>query len=153
MSRLSQLAFLPCLVLIAGCGGEPATVPPVIESVAYAQKLADGTYKVQLRYSVTSSGGPCLSKDWFKTWTSYSTNWLYVKALGGVLTADQIVLTDETGKREWPYAETNMQGTVSFTNATMVVRLEKPGYDYKRNVQQGYVPYFLNGAYRIVEKP
>ena len=123
-------------------------MPPVIESVANAQKLADGTYEVQLRYSVTSSGGPCLSKDFFKTWTNYSTNWLYVKSLEGVQSADQIVATIEAGKREWPYAITNMQGTVSFTNAAMTVQLEGP--NYKDGVRMdGYVAYGLNGTYQI----
>jgi hypothetical protein len=131
-----------------GCGQEPASVPPVIESVANAQKLADGTYEVQLRYSVTSSGGPCLNKDLFKTWTSYSTNWLYVKSLEGVQSADQIVVTDKAGKREWPYAITNMQGTVSFTNATLRVRLEGPNYRDGVHMD-GYVAYFLNGTYRL----
>ena len=120
MSKLSILILTVGSLLFAGCD---KSVPPVIEPVANAQKLADGTYEVQLRYSVTSSGGPCLSKDFFKTWTSYSTNWLYVKSLEGVQSADQIVVTIEAGKREWPYAITNMQGTVSFTNAAMTVQL------------------------------
>ncbi len=152
MHRLNLLLCLSCLVLLVGCGNEPSSVPPVIESVAHAQKLADGTYEVQLRYSITSSGGPCFSKDWFKKWTNYSTNWVYLKALDEAVTADQIVVTTDAGKREWPYAMTNMQGTVSFTNATMTVRLQMPGFDYKKNVEQGFVPYFLNGTYQITER-
>ena len=137
---------MSCL-LIAGCG-EPSSVPPVIESVAPAQKLSDGTYEIQLRYSVTSSGGPCLSKDFFKTWTSYSTNWLYVKSLDGVQSAEQIVVTLEQGKREWPYAIKNMQGTVSFTDGTMTVQLQGPNYKDGAHMD-GYVAYGLNGTYQI----
>jgi len=149
MSKLSTSILMVCSLLIAGCD---KSVPPVIEHVANTKKQADGTYEVQLRYSITSSGGPCLSKDSFKTWTSYSTNWLYVKSLDGVQGAEQIVVTIEQGKREWPYAHTNMQGTVLFTNTTMTVRLERRGYDYKKNVETGYVPYFLNGTYQISER-
>ena len=148
MKRLSILLPLACCLLVVGCDQKPASVPPVIESVANAQKLADGAYEVQLRYSVTSSGGPCLSKDFFKTWTSYSTNWLYVRSLEGVQSADQIVVTIEAGKREWPYAITNMQGTVSFANGTMTVQLKGP--NYKDGVHMdGYVAYGLNGTYQI----
>lgn len=145
MSKLSTFILMFCSLLIAGCD---KSVPPVIEPVANAQKLTDGTYEVQLRYSITSSGGPCLSKDFFKTWTSYSTNWLYVKSLEGVQSADQLVVTIEAGKKEWPYAITNMQGTVSFANGTMTVRLEGP--NYKDGVHMdGYVAYGLNGTYQI----
>ncbi len=145
MSKLSTLILMFCSLLIAGCD---KSVPPVIEPVANAQKLTDGTYEVQLRYSVTSSGGPCLSKDFFKTWTSYSTNWLYVKSLEGVQSADQLVVTIEAGKKEWPYTITNMQGTVSFANGTMSVQLEGP--NYKDGVHMdGYVAYGLNGTYQI----
>jgi hypothetical protein len=148
MSKLTTYFLLACCLLIAGCG-QPTSVLPVIEHVAYAQALTNGTYEIQLRYSITSSGGPCLSKDWFKTWTSYSTNWVYVKALDGALTADQIVVTSDAGKMEWPYAITNMQGTVSFTNATMTVQLEHPNYPDGVHMQ-GYAPYYLNGTYQVV---
>src|SRR5436309_1963692 len=50
MKRLSILLPLACCLLVVGCEKKPASVPPVIESVANAQKLADGAYEVQLRY-------------------------------------------------------------------------------------------------------
>ena len=148
MSKLSTLFPLVCCLLSTGCG-PPASVPPVIETIAHAQKLGDGTYEVQLRYGVTSSGGPCLNKDSFKTWTSHSTNWIYLKALDGEITADQLVVTTDVGKREWPYATTNMQGTVSFTNATMRVQLKQPRYPDGVHME-GYAPYYLNGTYEVV---
>ncbi len=149
MNKSNALFLLACVTLVFGCSGKPWSVRPVIEPVAYTQKLADGTHEVQLRYSVTSSGGPCPSKDWFKTRTSYSTNWIYVKSFEGVQSAGKLVVTIEAGKREQPYATTNMQGTVSFTNAIMTVRLQQPDVDRKGNVTQNYVPYYLNGTYQI----
>ena len=147
MNKSSTLVLIVCGLLIVGCD---KSVPPVIEHVANAKKLADGTYEIQLRYSVTSSGGPCLSKDSFKTWTSYSTNWIYLKTLDGAMTADQIVVTTDAGKREWPYATTNMQGTVSFTNGEMRVQLEQPCYPDGVHMQ-GYASYYLNGTYQIAQ--
>ena len=147
MNKSSTLVLIVCGLLIVGCD---KSVPPVIEHVANAKKLADGTYEIQLRYSVTSSGGPCLSKDSFKTWTSYSTNWIYLKTLDGAMTADQIVVTTDAGKREWPYATTNMQGTVSFTNGEMRVQLEQPRYPDGVHMQ-GYASYYLNGTYQIAQ--
>jgi len=148
MSRLSTFVPAACCLLIVGCSQEPVSVPPVIERVAYAQALTNG-YEDQLRHSITSSGGPCLSKDSFKTWTNYSTNWLYLKALDGVATADQIVITSEAGKRDWPYAITNMRGTVSFTNRAMTIQLERPRYPDGEHMA-GYAPYQLNATYQIV---
>jgi len=147
MSKLSTLFLIICSALIVGCG----SVRPVIDPVAKAQKLADGTYEVQLRYSVTSSGGPCLSKDFFKSWTSHDTNWLYVKSLEGVLPADQIVLKggviDNVGDFRYPIK--GLRGTVSFTNATMIIQLEQPKIDHKGNVTDSFSPYYLNGTYTI----
>ena len=145
-SRFSAVFLMAAWLALAGCS---KSVPPVIEPDAHTQKLSDGTYEVQLRYSVKSSGGPCLNKDWFKTVTNYSTNWLYLKTLDGVMTAEQIVVTIEAGQRVWPYAHTNMQGTVSFTNAGMSVQLEQPSYPDGVHMQ-GYIPYFLNGTYKVV---
>ena len=149
MIKWSTLFALVSCLFIAGCG-QLTSVPPVIESVAPVQKLTDGTYEIQLRYSVTSSGGPCLSKDFFKTWTSYSTNWLYVKSLDGVQSAEQVVVTIEQGKREWPYAITNMQGTVSFTNDSMTVQLQGPKFRDGVHMD-GYVAYGLNGTFQITK--
>jgi hypothetical protein len=150
MRALPVLAAASLLGFTCGCGG-PRSVPPVIDSTAYAQRSSDGTYEIQLRYSITSSGGPCFSKDWFKTWTSHTTNWLYVKEPVGTVTADRLILTTDAGKRDWPYAMTNLHGTVSFTNETMIVRLEQPDVDSKGNETSRYVPYYLNGIYHISE--
>src|SRR5947209_18986962 len=87
MNRSSTLLAFACSIVIVGCGG---SVPPAIEHVAYAQLVTNGTYDGHLRYSITSSGGPCLSKAWFSSCTSYSTNWLYLNALDGAVTDDPI---------------------------------------------------------------
>jgi hypothetical protein len=126
-------------------------VAPVIDSTAYAQRSSNGTYEIQLQYSITSSGGPCFNKDSFKTWTSHTTNWFYVKELVGIVTADRLTVTTDAGKRDWPYAMTNLHGTVSFTNGTMMVRLEQPDVDAKGNEMSTFVPYYLNGTYQISE--
>ena len=150
MSRLTTFVPVACWLLVAGCGQEPASARRAVERVAHAQALADGTYEVQLRYSITSSGGPCLSKDSFKRWTNYTTNWLYLKALEGALSADQVVVTSEAGKRVSPgHATTNMRGTVSFTNAVMTVQLERPRYPDGEHLA-GYAPYELNATYQMV---
>ena len=151
MRGLPVLAAISLLSFICGCGGSHS-VPPVIDSTAHAQRTSDGTYEVQLRCSITSSGGPCLNKDWFKTWTSYTTNWLYVKELVGTVAADRVLVTTDADKRDWPYAMTNLHGAVSFTNGTMIVRLEQPDVDSRGSVMSTYVPYYLNGTYQIKEE-
>lgn len=147
---LSVLAATSLVTFTWGCGGS-RSVAPVIDSTAYAQRSSDGNYEIQLRYSITSSGGPCFSKDWFKTWTSHTTNWLYVKQPVGTVTADRLTVTRDPGKRDWPYAMTNLHGAVSFTNGTMIVRLEQPDVDSKGNATSTYVPYYLNGTYQVSE--
>jgi len=145
MNGLRASLILACVAAIVGCEG----VSPKPYRVAITKRLGDGTYEIQLRYSETSSGGPCLSEDWFKRQTSYSTNWLYLKTVDGVMTADRLVVTIESGQKEWPYAYTNMQGTISFTNVTMRVRLQQPNYPDGVHMR-GYIPYYLNGEYQIV---
>ena len=133
---------------MTGCG-PPKSVAPVIDSVAHAQRLSDGTYQVELRYSVTSSGGPCFNANWFRSTTSYDTNWVYVKSLDGLQSASQIVVTSEAGKKRWPFATTNLQGTVSFSDGMLTVELQHP--DYPDGVHmQGYAPYYLNGTYQVL---
>ena len=152
VSSLPTIVTVAGCLLIAGCGGEPASVRPVVERVAHAQALTNDTYQVQLRYSVTTSGGPCLNKDWFRTSTSYDTNWLYVKAIDGVWTADQLILTSDPDKMEWPYAITNIRGRVAFTNATMTVQLDRARYPDGEHLA-GYTPYELNAMYQIIVDP
>ena len=152
MSSLRALATVAGCLLIGGCGGERGSVRPVIEPTAHAQALTNNTYQVQLRYSITTSGGPCMNKDWFRTSTSYDTNWLYVKAIDGVLTADQLILTSEAGKMEWPYAITNIRGRVAFTNSTMTVQLERARYPDGEHLAY-YSPYELNATYQIIVDP
>jgi hypothetical protein len=74
-----------------------------------------------------------------------------VKEPVGTITADRLTVTRDAGKKDWPYAMTNLQGTVSFTNGTMVVRLEQPDVDSKGHAMRTYVPYYLNGTYKISE--
>jgi len=153
MKRLSTHLSLACIVAIIGCGKEPWTVPPVIQRVAYAQVSTNDTWQVQLRYSITSSGGPCLSEDWFKKWTSYSTNWAYLKALDGAMTAEQIIVRagvkDEFG--DFTYAIQGLRGTVSFDKDMMTVQLQQPRV-LPSGAVHGYAPYYLNGTYQIVRQ-
>ena len=152
MRILSTYCLLALIAPIVGCGKEPASVPPVIEPVAYQRRLDDGMYEIQLRYSVTTSGGPCLNKSFFSSTTSHATNWLYVKSIAGTVNADQIVVTIEAGKRDYPYAIKNMRGAVSFDNGTMKDQMERPKYPDGVHMQ-GYAPYYLNGMYRIAASP
>src|SRR5256885_9520502 len=96
MRALPVLAATSLLGFTCGCGGS-RSAPPAIDSTAYARRSSDGTYEIQLRYSITSSGGPCFNKDWFKTWTSHTTNWLYVREPVGTIAADRLTVTTDPG--------------------------------------------------------
>lgn len=148
MKKLSKIFLLPFCLLFAGCG-PPASVRPVIDTVAQAKKMPDSTYQVQLHYSVTTSGGPCFNlHSFFSSTTSHYMDQLNVKSIEGVQDATHITAIFYVGE-EFPEVRTNMQGTVSFTNDTMNVQLELP--DYPDGVHtQGYVPYELNGTYQVV---
>lgn len=153
MKRSLILLPLACSIAIAGCDQEPASVPPTIEHVAYANTLTNGTYEVQLRYSITSSGGPCFNKDFFKTWTSHETNWVFLNALVGSMAADQIIVRagvkDKVG--DFTYPIKGLRGTISFDKDMMRVQLEQP-HVLPSGAVQGYVPYSLNGTYQVVSK-
>ena len=145
MTRLSILFPLACCLLIAGCD---QSVPPVIDHVAYAKKLADGSYEVQLRYSVTTSGGPCLSTSFFRSTTHYAANWLYLKTIEQRVSADQVIVTDVEDDRN--LAIKDMRGAISFHNGTMTVQLEHP-HVLSSGAVEGYAPYYLNGTYQIAK--
>jgi len=152
MNACSTVSLLAGCLLFAGCSEEPTSVPPSIQPVAYAQSLTNGSYEIQLRYSITSSGGPCLNKNSFKTWTSYETNWVYVRLLEGVQTPDQIVVMagtkDENGDHTFPIE--GLQGKVSFDKKTLTIDLQHPRL-LPNGLTQGCKPYRLNGTYQIVE--
>lgn len=80
--------------------------------------------------------------------TEYHTSQLYLKSLEGVQDASQITVITYAGEG-LSGVNTNMHGTVSFTNATMKVQLEQPNYPDGVHLQ-GYVPYDLNGTYQVV---
>ncbi len=105
-----------------------------------------------MRYSITSSGGPCLNKDSFKTWTSYETNWVYVGLLKGIHTADQIVVRagtkDDSGDHTFPIE--GLQGKVSFEDKTLTVDLQHPRA-LPNGLTSSCKPYRLNGTYQIVQ--
>jgi len=147
MNRLSTFLLLACAALIAGCG----SVSPKIDHVANTKKLADGTYEVQLRYTETISGGPCFNSSFFKSTTYHYIDSLYLKSLEGVVSADQMVV--KTGAQESRWNIEGVRGMVTFTNGMMSVQLEQPDYDYRKNVQRGFVPYRLNGIYQITNDP
>lgn len=150
MSKLSAFLLLAYASLIARCNGEPRSVRPVIEPIAYTQQLTNGTYEILLRYSVTTSGGMCFSSSFFTSTTHYETNWLYVKSIEGVQTADQVVvrasIKDNVG--DFTYPIEGMTGTVSFTNKTMIVDLEQPKHPDGVHAH-GSAHYYLNGIYTI----
>jgi len=152
MNKLSTSLSLGACLLLVGCDGEPSSVPPSIQTVACARLLTNGMYEIQLRYSVTSSGGPCLNKDFFKTWTSHETNWVFVRSLEGSQTADQIVVRDgvKDNVGDYTYPIEGLEGKVSFDKDALTVDLRQP-HILPSGATQGFVPYRLNGTYQIVQ--
>jgi hypothetical protein len=143
MKTLKMLPMLVCTALIAGCG----SVSPKIDHVAIAKRLADGTYQVDLRYTETSSGGPCFNSSFFKSTTSHSHDSLYLKSLEGTMSADQItVRVGGQGVESWKIED--LRGVVVFTNNTMSVQLEQPNV-LRSGAVRGFAPYRLNGTYQV----
>ncbi|HEY2329681.1 MAG TPA: hypothetical protein VGI63_07700 [Verrucomicrobiae bacterium] len=127
-------------------------MPPKIDHVASAKKLADGTYEIRLRYSETISGGPCFNSSFFKSTTYHYADLIYLKSLEGYVSANQLAVKAGAQDTQWGIAEweiKDLQGMITFTNGVMLVQLEQPDYDYKKNAQRGYVSYYLNGTYQI----
>ncbi len=133
--------LLTCLCLF-GCSKKP--IKP--DTAAHAQKLADGTYEIQLGYTEKTWGGPCNIS--FHSSISRGANWLYVKSMDGELSATQVVVTSDRGMRDYPWAKTDLRGTVSFAKDSITVQFQQPSYpDGVRT--EGYTAYFLNGTYQI----
>lgn len=144
MKRLNTFLLLVCAVLISGCG----SVSPKIDHVASAKQFADGTYRIDLRYTKTISGGPCFNSSFFKSTTYHYYDSLYVKSLKGKVSADQITVK-AGGQEGASWNIEHLRGAVVFTNGMMTVRLEQPDYPDGVHIK-GYIPYYLNGAYQVV---
>src|ERR1022692_658857 len=143
MKRLYILSLLVGAALISGCG----SVSPKIDHLANAKKLADGTYRVDLRYTETISGGPCFNSSFFKSTTYHDYDSLYLKSLEGTVSASQITVRvggEEVGS--WNIED--LRGVVTFTNGTMSVQLEQP-HVLRSGAVRGFVAYRLNGTYQI----
>ena len=69
----------------------------------------------------------------------------------GELGTNQIVVTTERGKRDYPWAMQDLRGTISFSNSTITVQLQHPSYPDGVHMK-GYMAYFLNGRYQIVNE-
>lgn len=144
MKRLITFFLLLCAALISGCG----SVSPKIDHVASAKKLTDGTYRVDLRYTKTISGGPCFNSSFFKSTTYHEYDSLYVKSLEGRVSADEITVK-VGGQEVGSWNIEHLRGSVVFANDMMTVQLEQPKYPDGVHIQ-GYAPYYLNGTYQIV---
>jgi hypothetical protein len=138
-----NLAALLLGLCLFGCSKEPIKQ----ETVAHAQKLADGTYEIRLGYTEKTWGGPCNIS--FHSSTYHGANWLYVKSMEGELNATNVVVTTDKGMRDYPYAIKDLRGTISFAKDTMTIHLDRPSYPDGVHME-GFIAYLLNGTYQIL---
>lgn len=127
---------------MAGCG----SVRPKIDHVAIANRLPDGTYQVELRYTETISGGLCFNGSFFKSTTYRYHDSIYLDSLDGAVSASQMTVRVGAGLGSWNIED--LRGMVVFTNGTMSVQLEQP-HVRRSGAVRGFVPYRLNGTYQI----
>jgi hypothetical protein len=131
------LAFLPLLAIAWSCLG------PEVDPVARVAPHSRFKYEIELHARINVYGGPC-NPTCFPTRIDDS-HWLYVNRLEGVVPADELLLTYERGKLDFP--QSALQGTVTFSGNRMTVELRTPHYN--RNTVEHYHTYSYNGSFEL----
>lgn len=129
--------------LLAGCETSPKPKP-----VAHFTHDARGGYEIQLDASYrTCSRGPCRFPSFIPR-TFDTTDWIYTKVIEGEIPAAQIVVTHERGKTEYPWPQSRLRGSITFSPGHMRVALDSPYYKDGVSIHH-YEPYSLNGDYTL----
>jgi hypothetical protein len=77
-----------------------------------------------------------------------ATNWLYTAKVDGEIQATQLILTDFQGRTEFPYAQSALKGSATFSGTQMRLTLEVTAYVDGKSIDH-YDPSRLNGVYRL----
>ena len=134
--------ILVMAALLAGCSEHRSS------SVARATRQASGKYEIRLDTIEWSLGGP---DNLTKPHKIAGSHWIYADTTQGVVTATNLILTYEQGKTEYPWSQSALRGSVTFSEGQLHVALERPVYVDGISVDH-YEQYPLNGDYRLEVK-
>ncbi|WP_286355046.1 hypothetical protein [Geothrix oryzae] len=112
--------------------------------VAQVRKIGVNKYEIELRYSGQDYGGPC--EPTMKPRKFVDSDWIYLSAIEGEFSAEQIILTYERGKTDFP--QSGLKGSISIRGRAMDISLEVPNYRQDSSIDH-YEKYHLNGPFKI----
>jgi hypothetical protein len=144
MSTMSRTLILIALAsMVVGCETSPKPNP-----IAHFTRDAQGRYEIQLDASYrTCSRGPCRFPSLIPR-AFEMTDWIYTRAIEGEMPAAEIVVTHERGKTEYPWPQSGLRGSITFTPGRMRVALDSPYYEDGVSIHH-YEAYRLNGDYTL----
>jgi hypothetical protein len=126
------------LLATASCGTSPE-----IDPVARVSTHTRYKYEIEIHARVDSYGGPC-NPTCFPTRID-DRHWIYVNRLEGMIPAEEMLLTYERGKFDFP--QSALKGSVTIANDVLTVDLQRPYY--KVNTVDHYTPYPYNGRFEL----
>ncbi len=140
--RKTVPTLLMMVAMLAGCSERRSS------SVAHAARESSGGYEIRLDATEWSLGGPCNITTPHKIAESH---WIYTDTIQGTVAATNLVLTYERGKTEYPWPQSALRGSVTFSDGWLHVALERPVYVDGVSVDH-YDRYPLNGDYKLEVK-
>ena len=134
------LTIFVTAALLAGCSTHRTS------STAVVTRDPQNRYEIRLDAVEWSAGGPCNFPQF--PHRIHKTHWIYTPVIVGEVSTNQLILTYERGKTEYPWPQEALRGLVTFTNGHMRVALQLPVFRDDNTISQ-YVPYELNGDYKL----
>jgi hypothetical protein len=128
----------PAFLATASCGTSPE-----IDPVARVSTHTRFKCEIEIRARVDSTGGPC-NPAWFPTRID-DRHWIYVHRLEGTIPAEELLLTCERGKFDFP--QSALKGSVTIAADGLTVGLQRPYY--KVNTVDHYTSYPYNGRFEL----
>lgn len=84
--------------------------------------------------------------------SSYEFNdsdWLYLDSDKSKINFDQIILTYEKNKTDYPWRQSNLRGSIEFKEDSIKISLTLPVYKDQDTIEDGWQDYKHNGTYKL----
>jgi hypothetical protein len=140
--RTTVPTLLMIVAMLTGCAERRSS------SVAYVSRQPSGKYEIRLDATQWSLGGPCNLTAPHKIPESH---WIYTDTVQGIVPATNLVLTYERGKTEFPWPQSDLRGSITFSDGQLHIGFERPVCVDGVSVDH-YERYPLNGSYKVEVK-
>lgn len=141
MKKNTWVAVALAASSVWGCAGT------MVSRVAHVRPSKRYRYEIEIRANEAVYGGPCRPPSFIPTYVDTS-HWIYTNVLEGTIPAEQIVLTYERGKTDYPWPQSALRGSITISGDAMRIELETPYYRQDSTIKR-HDPYRFNGNFTL----